>query len=572
MRFKKSDEKFSIYAVSGNYTVSFAIEMERENCNGLLGFAVERKDITENEKYFMRGFKVFKKTVPNPREGELYPTYEQPIQSFTWEDFTAKPRHKYIYYFYPVSGKPKYLEYGEPVSIPVRTEKINDPKSVHDVFFNRGVASSQAYATRFQNKKPEDVPGKKAFKWLSRGLEEAILAFIRRAKDGSYSLRGCFYEFRYMPVLKEFRKAIDDRGVDVQIIYDAKENGSTSKKTGETSESFPKTENENAIKKARLKDYVTPRTAAKSYIAHNKFIVLLKDGVPIEVWTGSTNISEGGIFGQTNVGHWIRERQVADNFYRYWEYLHADPTGRKLRDQTESIQEDFGLLDMGDQMKTIFSPRHKETMLKTYAELLDSATSVSCITLAFGVNKYIKNIIEDNTDKSHLIYMMLEEDDTDISDYITEHNVVKAVGSYFKDPLYKWTSEKSTLSLGLNKRVMFIHSKFLLVDPLSANPIIASGSANFSSGSTTQNDENMVLIKGDTRAADIYFTEFMRIFNHYYFRWVMQRMMEKGQKPKDNPAFLLTDNRWVEKYFKPGSYHSKKLKMFKEMSGFKEQG
>ncbi len=247
-----------------------------------------------------------------------------------------------------------------------------------------------------------------------------------------------------MPVLEEFRKAID-RGVDFQIIYDAKDNGSTNKKTGETSESFPKTENENAIKRARLKDYAIPRTVTKSYIAHNKFIVLLKDGVPTEVWTGSTNISEGGIFGQTNVGHWIRERQVANNFYKYWEYLQADPTGKKLKDQTESIQEDFGLADMGDQMKTIFSPRHKETMLETYAELLDSANSVSCITLAFGVNDYIKNIIEDNTDKSHLTFMLLEKDATDISDYITKNNVVKAVGSYFKDPLYKWTSEKSTL-------------------------------------------------------------------------------------------------------------------------------
>lgn len=568
MRFKKSDKKLTIYSVSGNHTVSFCIEMEKENCDELLGFAIKRKDVTEKENYFMRGFKVFKKTVPNPKAGELYSTYEHPIQSFTWEDFTAKPSHKYIYYFYPVSGEPKNLKYGKPVSITVRTEIINDPEAVHDVFFNRGAASSQAYATRFQNKKPEDVPGREAFIWLSRCLEEAILAFIKRAEDGSYGLRGCFYEFHYMPVLEEFRKAID-RGADVQIIYDAKENGSIDKKTGETSESFPKIENEKAIKKARLENYVTPRTAIKSYIAHNKFMVLLKDGIPVEVWTGSTNISKSGIFGQTNVGHWIREKQVAENFYKYWEYLHADPTGKELKDQTETIQEDFGLADMGDQIKTIFSPRHKETMLETYAELLDSATSASCITLAFGVNNYIKNIIEDNTDKSHLTFMLLEKDAADISDFIPEHNVVKAVGSYFKDPLYKWISEKSPMSLGLGKHVMFIHSKFLLVDPLSASPIIVSGSANFSPGSTTQNDENMVLIKGDTRAADIYFTEFMRLFNHYYFRWVMQKMMKKGQKPKNNPAFLLTDNSWVEKYFKPGSYHSKKLNMFREMDGFK---
>ena len=29
-------------------------------------------------------------------------------------------------------------------------------------------------------------------------------------------------------------------------------------------------------------------------------------GAPAEVWTGSTNMSQGGISGQTNVGHWVR--------------------------------------------------------------------------------------------------------------------------------------------------------------------------------------------------------------------------------------------------------------------------
>ena len=38
-------------------------------------------------------------------------------------------------------------------------------------------------------------------------------------------------------------------------------------------------------------------------------MVLLKgqQQTPAEVWTGSTNISDGGIHGQTNVGHWVRD-------------------------------------------------------------------------------------------------------------------------------------------------------------------------------------------------------------------------------------------------------------------------
>jgi phosphatidylserine/phosphatidylglycerophosphate/cardiolipin synthase-like enzyme len=44
----------------------------------------------------------------------------------------------------------------------------------------------------------------------------------------------------------------------------------------------------------------------------------------------------------------------------------------------------------------------------------------------------------------------------------------------------------------------------MLVDPLCDDPLIITGSANFSDASTTKNDENMLVIRGDTRVADIY--------------------------------------------------------------------
>lgn len=57
----------------------------------------------------------------------------------------------------------------------------------------------------------------------------------------------------------------------------------------------------------------------------------------------------------------------------------------------------------------------------------------------------------------------------------------------------------------------------MLVDPLSDNPIVIAGSANFSDASTIQNDENMVIIRQNKRVADIYFGEFMRLFSHFSF-------------------------------------------------------
>lgn len=47
---------YKIYAIAGINSISFAIDADPASTKGLLGFAVERHDKTEKERYFMRGF------------------------------------------------------------------------------------------------------------------------------------------------------------------------------------------------------------------------------------------------------------------------------------------------------------------------------------------------------------------------------------------------------------------------------------------------------------------------------------------------------------------------------------
>ncbi len=98
-----------------------------------------------------------------------------------------------------------------------------------------------------------------------------------------------------------------------------------------------------------------------------------------------------------------------------------------------------------------------------------------------------------------------------------------------------------------------------------------TGSANFSEPSTKENDENMLLVKGDRRVADIYLTEFNRIFNHYYFRSVTEA--QGGAAPAAAAAataaslFLAEDAGWQAKYA-PGSFKAKRLDLWTSMAGF----
>jgi phosphatidylserine/phosphatidylglycerophosphate/cardiolipin synthase-like enzyme len=590
MRFKSAQTGgYRVFAVTGTNTVSFAIDPGDADTDGLLGFAIERHDPKGDERYYLYGFKVFQSVMRWPGPESYVSTYDQPIQSFVWDDFTGKPERTYEYVFHPIKGKPRKLDRSaKPVSITVRTEPLFS-KQAHDVFFNRGVASSQAYSRRFDNTKPDQLQTparrKEALEWLSRSLDEAILKFIRAAKAGD-ALLCCFYEFRYAPVVSELAKA-REKGVDVRVIIDAKDNGT------ESEESFPREINLRAISNANFPlANVIRREAKPNDIAHNKFMVLLKGATkrtPAEVWTGSTNLSEGGIHGQTNVGHWVRNGDVAGRFKAYWDLLSTDPgptaddpearaKNKKLREAVEQLtQVPENIEDFPVGTTSIFSPRSGRSVLDLYARMLDQPHRLGCITLAFGIGEVFKERLQKHDAESPMTFILLERQDKadsgDTEKFIEldhRHNVYEAWGSYLRDPLYQWTRETNARALGLNQHVSYIHSKFLLMDPLSEDPIVVTGSANFSKASTNDNDENMLVIRGDQRVADIYFTEFNRLFNHYYFRSVQEvtRLLEPDGVPRDEGTLFLAENdSWLQKY-EPGQLRRKRVDVLASMSGF----
>jgi phosphatidylserine/phosphatidylglycerophosphate/cardiolipin synthase-like enzyme len=592
MRFRSQPAGgYVIHAVSGVNTISFAIDAAGADTAGLLGFGVERLDPQADEQYFVYGFKVFRSVIPAPTKGLIVSTRDHPVQSFVWDDFTAKSNHRYTYRFHPLKGTPKNIDRSAaPISIEVRTEPLYT-QGRHDVFFNRGVASSQAYERRFGNARPDDLkPASKrreALDWLSRDLDNALLKFINNAKAGD-TLLGCFYEFRYEPVATALKKAIDE-GVDVQLIIDAKVNEHTDSK-GKFHESFPRVENRKAVQKAGIPAArVHLREARRNDIQHNKFMVLLKGAArtPAEVWTGSTNISMGGIHGQTNVGHWVRDGAVAERFEAYWRLLEQDPGG-KAGDSASTVRqknEDFkkavealhlvpeSLAGIPPGTTPIFSPRRGESILTLYFQLVDEAEKLACITLAFGINKDFKARLTDNTPDNAIAFFLLEKKDkptkANENTFVfvgAKQNIYKAWGSFLREPLHQWAKETSAMGLGLNQHVSFIHSKFLLRDPLGADPVVVTGSANFSDASTNDNDENMLAIRGDRRVADIYFTEFNRLFNHYYFRSVVESLKDRDASVNmDASLFLAENDQWLQKY-KPGSLRAKRVAMFKEMA------
>ena len=88
----------------------------------------------------------------------------------------------------------------------------------------------------------------------------------------------------------------------------------------------------------------------------------------------------------------------------------------------------------------------------------------------------------------------------------------------------------------------------MLVDSLSDDPIVITGSASFIDPSVGTNHENMLVIRGDTRVADIYLGEFMRQFSSYAFRDAAHAATQGDGPENFRPQNLFTDNSWIDRY------------------------
>jgi phosphatidylserine/phosphatidylglycerophosphate/cardiolipin synthase-like enzyme len=531
----------TVNALAGTHVVVLGLDMDEQARRDCLGFAIQRRDHTEDERYWMRGNKVFAETAPLLGPGEQVSSREHPFQSFQWSDYSAKPDHDYTYTVIPLQGEPSALTEGPRVKVSVSTESELGAK--HSVFFNRAAVASQEYARRFQNRRPDSLPEPEqeaARVWLSRGLYEALLAFIGRAKSERHALHGAIYEFQWPGALAALRDA-RRRGADVHVLYDG-------------IKSNPRDANEREIATAQIKSICEPRT--RGTIMHNKFLVLAEDGEPVAVWTGSTNWTEQGIFGHLNSGHIVEDARVAEQYLAYWRELRTNPTASIERTWIEEHNPYVPRWGK-EEPATIFSPHQGTAILDGYAELAGSAEHGLFMSFAFGMAEPFRQVYERNDEVLRFALMDKKgsgkdarEDAKRIDALRRRRNVVVAVGSNlaFND-LDRWVQEIDRITPKVNVR--WVHTKFMLVDPLSEHPTTVTGSANFSGPSTDKNNENMLVIRGDTRVADIYLGEFMRQFSHYAFREAATRDHEAGRRWQGSN--LMPDPSWIVLYFEPGT-------------------
>ena len=547
----------NVRAIGGTHVVFLAFDMKEADARGLMGFAIQRHDLVEDETVWLKGNKTFPGIRPSTGLEDAS-SREHPFQAFQWADYSAKPGYHYSYRIVPLYGQPGHLTDKGATTVEIPTEALAG--GVHEVHFNRGAIASQAFCKRFPGQ-TLDQAGAPAYEWLGRDLVPALLDFIAEAKDDSYALNAAIYELNvpgerpWPDVLSAFRDAAQ-RHATVKLIYHAADD-----ETGRN--------NAAAIDAAGIADLCLPRANAK--LMHNKFIVLTKNKEPLAVWTGSTNISRNALYGQLNVGHLVRDPAVAGRFRDYWEALEACREAADLKDWAES-ENALPSPEPSVDVTPIFSPRRGRRVFDWWIDLAQEPKPLF-MTFPFGIVKDFRPVFD--KDDSVLRFALLDKyvnggtvasraaAIADIERIRRLSNIGMALGrNVFVDWVDGWHREGEGIGVNVN----WIHTKFMLIDPLGAEPVTLTGSANFSEDSVSSNAENMLLIRGDKRVADIYFTEFMRVFAHHRFRESLKRHIDAhGEAAFDTwkPQDLFEDwRKWVPTHFTRGTEHDIKRRYF----------
>jgi phosphatidylserine/phosphatidylglycerophosphate/cardiolipin synthase-like enzyme len=561
MRVKASKDGLTLRVIAGTNSALLAMDLSEARRTNCLGFTIERTDLDTGDRRWLPNMLRF----PSDPDSESVTTARAPLQKFRWGDYTIEPGKRYRYRAVGRYGSPaEILRQGVSAEKPgafdvigggaiaeIRAENSRDEHTA--VFFNRGAAASEAYVRKFGANDPAKIP--EALTWLSRGLEEAILSFLAKAVDERFALHAAIYEFQKPSLLNGLMQA-KRRGVDVAVVFHARDKGAEDK---------TREKNEAAITTANM-TFAKPRKSdPQGAIMHNKFVVLLRKDTagaakPAAVWTGSTNWTDGGIYGQLNVGHAVYEEPIAAAYEAYFQQLSQDLGETVSRKALEKLTPVPGTPDqIAHGVTPIFSPQSSLKMIDLYAETCRKA-KVLFVSAPFALHPKIrKAIVEPSPDA--LRFLLADKEGSfgskgEIEIMQRDPGNMAAVATILDTPLNDFQGRLLEHTESFHHAGVHIHSKIIAKDPFGADPILITGSANFSDNSTRTNDSNSLIFRGDTAVVDIYATEFLRMFEHYWFRYKRALQEEEAKKSGTLLSAVMAlneDQSWSDKYYLAGS-------------------
>ncbi len=498
------------------------------------------------------------------------PSTEWPFQRYNWTDHGVDEGDEVSYIIYPVLKSENGLEADKNTFAklgPVKVTASGEGKS--SAYFNRGILLSQfmirylpknwTKSDLFKLKKSLESDDSELRIFLSGQLGHKLAELLDEAKKKKWLVYAALYELDDNELIQRL-KAL---GKKAHIVL---ANGSNKKK-GEDG-------NKDAADKLKGSVNLYRRMLWSEGLGHNKFLVFAKTASsPFLVWTGSTNWATTGLCTQLNNGILVEDKELAAVFKKQWQLLKDDvrigKAGKKMH---------FGddLMDSNDTPKnggkthagkwTVWFTRTRQAQdVKAVAELINGAKEAILFLMFEPGNNGLLQVIQSRLSPASKTYNkdlyihgvvntlkpIAKGEDVEVE--LVGRGSNKPFGLKVVQPegvknLAGWADEVMRDDFIMGKGGVIghaiIHSKTIVIDPFT-NPVVITGSHNFSVSASTKNDENILIFGGNKELAQKYIVNIMSNYQHYRWRAYLQECKKKKIEPW---AGLKKSGEWQNKF------------------------
>jgi len=526
-------DDFRVKAYAGTNGVLLAMDLAEPRRKGLLGFAIEKQQGAKPWLFLFNSL-TFPGKPHTFAQFHATPSDTAPLQKFRWADYAVNPGMTLHYRVHLAYGSADAVQLGESLELTITSD--DGHPSNQSVIFNRAVAASQAFQRKFPDLDAQISANKNmpieawpdaARQWLENGLLGRLLGFIERAVDEQWALDIAIYEYQLQAIIEAVNAAFA-RGVKVRVLYHARPD-----------------DEDTTINQASLAalPLASKRGRVTHNIFHNKFIVLSRvDGSgehqPAAVLCGSTNFTANGVYRQANVVHVLDDESVAASYLQMFEQIWVQPDDVGV---TRDWVTEHNPMNAQQPLFAGFSPRTGGADLKAFVEIISAAKKDVLFVTAFSLPDAILNALLGQPHDDILRYG-LQNTASRISGFHADRSAEFAATALLNTGLEGWLRE----NMKGQKGNLLVHTKAVVTDFTTDNPTIISGSHNLSASASNGNDENYLIIRGDTDLADRYGLELLRFYEHYRFRYFAKKLALKQVNP------LAVDDSWTNDYYIEG--------------------
>jgi hypothetical protein len=503
----------------------------------------------------------------NNQPAPEFPSDQFPFQRYTWTDHGVSEGDTVTYELTKVAlaaDGTTALDRAADATAAVGPIQVTSAASnTITAVFNRGILLSQFIARQLpkdftkhdllQLKASLEADDSELRAFLTGQLGRRLLSLLDEAKADKLSVWAALYELS------------DDVLIDRLAAFGAKahvvlSNGSDKQGDG------------NAASAGKLTGTdLHRRLLGNEGLGHNKFLVIGRTQSEVSaVWTGSTNWAPTGLCTQMNNGILIEDEALAAEYLAQWKRLRDDvpvPVNGKPRH--------FGpkLMAANDEPKTgaLDGARRELWFTRTSAHQdLDAATErinaahdgilflmfepgstgllqtvqarLSPASPTFDEHMYVQGVVNTlkkagaGTDVS--VDLVGRGQNTSFDLRVVEPEGVTNLAGWVDEV----TRDEFLTPQGAIGHAI-IHSKVMVIDPFT-DPVVITGSHNFSASASKNNDENLLIVSGHAALAERYAVNIMATYQHYRFRQYVKDQRAAGRSPFHG---LRKDAKWQHK-------------------------